>query len=365
MHAIVMHSTQPWPANARASIDAAAARWRCDVRVFDFPYAPHPSWARLELAKHLRHYDRVLTLDPDIFISGDCPDIFALSPPTHVCMAPELQSREDHVGPYPWNGALAQWRRHLARRVSIKHHLQGGVCLYTPRLHWRIFEQMLGWWNMHGRFSHAPIYEQPLWHEVGERLFNLPIRRMSRLLNRHTRKHHDLPQHYIMHLTGGDKHQRIARTNWRDPAHEPRRIIENAAPADSALQANHTSILHACLFHERILVTGDTMQPAAGIAAHVTTGQVYWLTSSRDLSWCTGEAQGRVQLVQGDAQSLARRLHATLLIHPDSQGRPVARTLNNHPAPLPTHIHWWRSLSQTDTPFGALRARLLHFLRGS
>lgn len=365
MHAIVMHSTQPWPANARASIDAAAARWRCDVRVFDFPYAPHPSWARLELAKHLRDYDRVLTLDPDIFISDDCPDIFALSPRTHVCMAPELQSLEDRVGPYPWNGALAKWRSHLGRRVSIEHHLQGGVCLYTPRLHWHIFEQMLGWWNMHGRFSHAPIYEQPLWHEVGERLFNLPIRRMSRLLNRHTRKHHDLPQHYIMHLTGGDKHQRIAQTNWRNTAQEPRRILEAAAPADPARHAHLTSLLHACLFHERILVTGDTMQPAACIAAHVTAGQVYWLTSSRDLSWCTGEAQGRVRLVQGDAQSLARRLHATLLIHPDAQGQPATRILNDHPATIPTHIHWWRSLSQPDTPIGATRSRLLRLLRGS
>jgi hypothetical protein len=365
MHAIVMHSTQPWPANARASIDAAAARWGCDVRVFDFAYAPHPSWARLELAKHLRDYDRVIVLDPDVFISQDCPNVFALAPRTHVCMAMELQSLEDRIGPYPWNGALAEWRNHLGRRVSIERHLQGGVCLYSPQLHWQTFEKMLGWWNMHGRFSHAPIYEQPMWHEVGERLFHLPIRRMSRLLNRHTRKQHELPQHYIMHLTGGDKARRITEANWRASAQEPQEIIRAACEQRTNMQERLRSILHACLFHERILVVGEGMHAAARIAAHVTAGKVFWLARDAERSWAQGEAQGRVQLVRGDPRALAQRLGVTLLIQADDQGSPTASVLTESVQPASTAARWWASVSQPDTPLGSLRQRSLQILRGT
>ncbi|MFN5945466.1 MAG: hypothetical protein ACK5ZG_08775 [Phycisphaerae bacterium] len=363
MHAIVMHSTQPWPANARASIDAAAARWTCDVRVFDFPYAPHPSWARLELAKHLRDYDRVLVLDPDVFISQDCPNIFALAPRTHVCMAMELQSLEDRIGPYPWNGALAQWRNHLGRRVSIERHLQGGVCLYSPQLHWQTFEKLLGWWNMHGRFSHAPIYEQPMWHEVGERLFHLPIRRMSRLVNRHTRKQHELPQHYIMHLTGGDKARRIAETNWRAPAQEPLRLVKQAAGANAAMQERLLHLLQASLFHEAIVVQGAELMSVVALLAQTTAGSVTWVCEgSVDASRCTqGEGAGRVRVARGDAKMIAMRARATLLVRTGDDALPAWQVLEAAAERSPVQ-DWWRRANEPHTPLGVVRRRVARLL---
>jgi hypothetical protein len=365
MHAIVMHSTQPWPANARASIDAAAARWHCHVRVFDFAYAPHPSWARLELAKDLQEFDRVMVVDPDIFISEDCPNLLSLAPPLMVCMTPELQALEDRVGPYPWAGALAQWRNVLGRRVRPDKHLQGGVCIYEPRTHARTFERMLGWWNMHGRFSFAPVYEQPLWHEVGERLFDLPVRRMSRLVNRHTRVHSETPQHYVMHLTGTDKHARIARTTWRGRAEEPAVILAHACELAPSWRDALTPVLHAAMFHERILIIGDALEPAACVAAHVTAGTVRWLRSTRCSipAWASGEATGRLHIVTGATDSLVRKHQITLLVAADRDGVPIVTPLHTPPPQTGSTAHWWRNLHEPSTPLGSLRRRAMQLLR--
>ncbi|HLP85115.1 MAG TPA: hypothetical protein VK157_12260 [Phycisphaerales bacterium] len=359
MNVIAMHSTRPWAARARESVEAAAARWGCDVRVFDFAYAPHPSWARLELAKYLLAYDRAMVLDPDIFISEDCPNVFEHVPRTHVGMAMEIQVPEDQVGPYPWAGALAQWRNILGRRVAIERHLQGGVCIYTPQLHMLAFEQMLGWWNLHGRFSFPPVYEQPLWHEVGERLFSLPVRRLSRLLNRHTRTQHELPQSFITHLTGGNKNERMEVTNWRGDAQSPPAIIAAASASNPSLAPQLMSLLRIGVFHEYAVVMGDQLGPAALMLAEITAGEVHWHTSRSapllDIPASFAHAKFRLHIHRGDADPSTLHPHATLIVQPDAFQLITWHTSEPAPTSPDAATRCWRSIWQPDAPLGRVR----------
>jgi hypothetical protein len=369
MNVIAMHSTMEWPRNARASIEAAAARWGCDVRVFDFAYAPHPSWARLGLAKYLHAYERALVIDPDVFFTQDCPNFFEYVPATHVGMTPEIQGAEDGVGPYPWAGALGKWRHVVGRRVRVERHLQGGVCVYTPAVHGPIFEKMLGWWNMHGRLSFPPVYEQPLWHEVGERLFELPVRRLSRLMNRHTRRLSEMPESFVMHLTGGNKRERIDCTNWRSAATEPERIVDIASGGNTQLRERLREVMLTGLFHEEIAVVGAEMEPAAMVLAAVTTGRVSWQVADvsaarrRVATW--GEARKDIGEFVHVSGLRAGGASATLMVRSDAAGLPVVEvregTLTRSGAfeAQRSLRRWWRRVCEPTAAVGVVRCGVM------
>jgi hypothetical protein len=375
MRTIALHSTLPWPANARASAEAAASRWNCDIRVFDFPFSPHASWARLSLATRLSMYERVLTIDPDLIITQDCPNLFEHAPTSHVCMAPELQSRADTLAQYPWSGALARWRNQLGHRVAIEKHVQGGLCLYSPALHAPTFERMLGWWRGYGEFSYAPVYEQPLWTEVGERLFDLPIRRISPLLNCHTRDNVDPPRAFISHLTGGNKLARLERAIWQTCAQTPSRIVHEAmlmqaiwygAPHDRrAIAEALRAVVRTSLFHEHVRVLGLALATSVYVCASVIAGVVTWVVAPSEVARARSLAQECGLGARVRVTTIADS-HSTLEVNANAASLPICTLCDASPLPRPNAAsRWWRRMRDPDAPAGSLSRLAFRTLRSS
>jgi hypothetical protein len=283
MNAIIIHSTQPLFENARLSVEAAATRWNCDLKVFDFPFEPHPSFARLALPSLLTAYDRVLVLDPDIVLSGDYPNPFQHVPADVVAMAPEVQSDK----PYPWRAALDLWSHKLGHNVNVSRHLNGGLCLYSPSLHGPHIERMHKWWVDKGRFSTTPIYEQPFWYEIGEQ-GGLPIRRISPELNKHTWEvPTSWPSTFGSHLRVRKPCNIKRLSDWAKPSLLNARL--------SIRLADKGWVAKAC-FHEDILVVGDGRGYEVYAAASVTAGKVTWLADFGDRTETAKKLRGIMHL---------------------------------------------------------------------
>lgn len=273
MNTIVVHSTQPWNPNARASVEAAAARWNCNIQVFTHDFFPHPSFARLDLKLGA---DRVLVLDPDIVVAAACPNPFDHTDPTFIYMTPEFQyENPNHL--YPIKQCIQFWSEILGRPCQPKKHLNGGWCLYTPHLHEDGIHKVRDWWRAKGSPSMGPLYEQPMWYEVGEWEGWLPIKRVSKWLNRHTPHVGTVPWAFGNHMSGGNrKDERLIACNWREAPTEPERIWAAAnlfCPTSAPLLREWSLI---SLFAEKTAVVGRKMGGVAYAVAAMTPGQVHW-----------------------------------------------------------------------------------------
>ncbi len=273
MNAIALHSTRPWPENARRSVERAASRWGVEIRVFDFPFEPHPSWARLALPSHLRQYSRVLVLDPDIVLSADCPDPFRCTKPGHIYMAPEWQY-VGSAGRYPWGRCLAAWEPHFGP-TDPREHLQGGLCLYEPETHGPLIELMHRWWVDKGRPSFSPLYEQPLWSEVLERQCGGTIVRISRLLNRHT-PHPRAIETWGAHFSGMKK-VHIPAVDGRGEASIPARLVRTASTIPGTVPLSALREWAGTFgWHENVVFVGAEMLPLVWLASQIVEGRVLW-----------------------------------------------------------------------------------------
>lgn len=214
-------------------------------------------------------------LDPDILLSEDCPNPFERAPLGHVCMSPEWQY-EGAGHRYPWMKCLSQWEPHFGP-TDPRNHLQGGLCLYEPVVHGPAIEQMHRWWVDRGRPSHWPLYEQPLWSEVGERLFGLPILRISRLLNRHTpfasRPLATWGAHY-----SGNKKRFIEGSDGRGEATRPallRQTCGFVSPRLPAEAIREWAATFSC--QENCVFVGSDMLPLVWLASEICEGRILWL----------------------------------------------------------------------------------------
>lgn len=208
-------------------------------------------------------------------LSEDCPNPFERAPLGHVCMAPEWQ----YEGPghrYPWMHCLQQWVPHFGE-TDPRDHLQGGLCLYEPAVHGPAIEQMHRWWVDLGRPSHWPLYEQPLWSEVGERLFGLPVVRVSRLLNRHTPFASRPLATWGAHFSGNKK-RFIDGSDGRGEATRPAllrktcRFISPFLPPEAIREWAATFA-----FQENCVFVGPDHLSLVWLASEICEGRILWL----------------------------------------------------------------------------------------
>lgn len=236
-------------------------------------------------------------------------------------MAPEWQytGASDR---YPWMSCLHQWLPHFGE-TNPRHHLQGGLCLYEPSVHGAGIERLHQWWVDRGRPSHWPLYEQPLWSEVGEYQLGLPILRISRLLNRHTPFPARPLATWGAHFSGNKK-RFIDASDGRGEATRPawlRRTCGFLQPQLPAEAIREWAATFSC--QENCVFVGGSMMPLVWLASQIVEGRVLWFDRWRKermggvLAALRDQMQsGKVVLVSADEDQY--HVHVDRVI----QGRP-------------------------------------------
>lgn len=214
-------------------------------------------------------------LDPDIVLADDFPNPFERAPRGWMCMAPEWQYGT-LAHRYPWMACLDSYAPHL-EHSDPREHYQGGMCLYEPALHGPLIEKLHQWWVDRGCFSKWPLFEQPLWSDVGERHLGLPILRVSRLLNRHTPTAARPLVTWGAHYTGGKKHL-IEQVDGRGEATGPAKLRRTASfmmppiPKEAIREWAGTFA-----WQENCVFVGADMLPLVWLASQIVEGRILWL----------------------------------------------------------------------------------------
>ena len=145
MNAIaIINTNRYWPGNARMSVCDAADRWECKVVEFtDIPVAD-VFRSKFRIHRRLTEYDRVLYLDADMMIRGDCPNPFEIVPPNRLGAVCNYQTDERLDERLEMDGAawerLCEW---LGRKdFSAAGMVNGGFLLWTPEIHNVVIDQL-------------------------------------------------------------------------------------------------------------------------------------------------------------------------------------------------------------------------------
>ena len=86
--------------NARASIMAAAARWGAEyVEITKGLFGwRDPFWEKLNLDRHTRRFERVVSFDRDVVVREDCPNLFEQIPSNEFGAVPSEQPGHNLLG---------------------------------------------------------------------------------------------------------------------------------------------------------------------------------------------------------------------------------------------------------------------------
>lgn len=163
MNALIVFNFKSFlPAQAQASMKAAAERWNVQYVEVTEPLAPiHHFWQKTWVPFTVgQAFDRVAVLDADMLVRSDCPNVFDLVPENAFGVVSRVQSHRP-----------ARQQRELGRRVlRLKamrfglrpyrveaQHLNGGLIVYSPARHmaalqdWKRAGQFVNWrrfwWN--------------------------------------------------------------------------------------------------------------------------------------------------------------------------------------------------------------------------
>ena len=133
---------------SRESMMDAAARWGCDFVEWTDQYLGadgvplHPWWQRIMLYEDVsRGYDRVITIDGDVLVRSDCPDIFDLVPLDHFGA---VSWRQPGVPPgWAPDKSLDMYSEMLGlRRPPTDLCINCGMIVWTPLAHLPIIRKL-------------------------------------------------------------------------------------------------------------------------------------------------------------------------------------------------------------------------------
>lgn len=142
---ITLNTGGYWPANAKASVDAAASRWGCEViEVATYLGASDPFAAKFRLHQFCHPRGRALMLDSDMVVRGDCPSPFDMVDPS--CMAAVLNFQGDTHDTDPEPYQRPSWDMACrAMRVDVPYsndrYINGGFILFSAE-HVGIFQRL-------------------------------------------------------------------------------------------------------------------------------------------------------------------------------------------------------------------------------
>jgi hypothetical protein len=150
MNAIVSLNLRDYMhAETRASFEAAASRWKCDLVELSQPLlAPgatkvHVYWQKTLIPLHdpiRTKYSRIAVLDADTLIRDDCPSLFEVVPEGRFGVA----ARHQPGHPASRVGHLSFWaRKHAWPCPSAAQYINSGVVVCEPETHERFLRACL------------------------------------------------------------------------------------------------------------------------------------------------------------------------------------------------------------------------------
>jgi hypothetical protein len=217
---ITLNDWNFWPDNARASVDAAAKRWDCEViEVASLLGATDAFAAKFRLHQFCHPQGRALLLDSDIVIRSDCPSPFEVVPASHMAAIGNYQGDthdgdpERHQRP-SWD--LACKAMGIDLPYSNQHYINGGFILFSAE-HARIFRKLsheikdTSGVNEQGAFGVAlatmpTAYLPREWNRIGPAVWESGPQ-MSAFIYHFA--------NYMQYRGKANKADRINQTNWQ------------------------------------------------------------------------------------------------------------------------------------------------------
>lgn len=317
-------------AKSRASFEAACERWGCDYKEFTKPIEPgvHHYWQKAFVIEQLQQYDQVLQLDADMLINIEAPSPMLLVPSESLGVV----SCRQHYWPSlirTRNNCILEW----SRRTGLKptrdaRHLNGGLLIYSPKAHRRLFEE----WRSLGRrssFGSTHLPEQAVLSLLIARNKWKGVTWLPHTFNktniwRDTQREMSSMTSYIYHFSGGNsrtKARLIDGTHWKSPIYRRETEARTAAilnripKAADSLKGVEVGVLAArnasTLLREReglsLTLVDQWREPdPGGTYAASGDGQTFlvnedWAVVLQEAIYNLMPFHGRYQIVQSDS----------------------------------------------------------------